>query len=581
MASTINAITTGAGGIVTTGDSSGNISLQSSGSTVLAATSSGVNVTGTFNVNGAPISVAGGASTVSQGTSLTLTSSSNRVQNVTLTAASLAVILPDATTLSAGGPTFTINNTGNYSFYVNANNGVGIFWLAPYQTLVLSLSDNSTAQGQWNTQYGRKTYGQYPYSSVDGTNALSTTIYNYADLQSLIIQQLTSTTMFLAWARGTSIYGVVATNTSGTLSYGTVTLIYNGSTTAATNFTGKMLSSTAGLVMVDVSTGSIAVPITISGTAITVGTSAAVFGSPQSGLVITGIAVMSSTIALVTHYNSSSVLLAKTITHNGASAPTLGTASVNITISNATINCPVVPLTATTAQIWYPTTSTTTISTRIVTISGSSAPTLGTAITQTGNINNGSGYFAATAAAYSATETFINLNGQFISYSISGTTVTQQNSKLNLINDVAFRLINIQSNVQICSFTQISSGIYLSIDTVFNNVAASAGFISKYNYITGDNLYPIGSNEISYLSTYYPAGITLCASNNISVIPSTLFTSPSASINSSSTPIPFAANGGIQMFSGSSTTGMIVGMGITTVSGTFALVPIAQVFTIL
>ena len=53
MASTINAITTGAGGIVTTGDSSGNISLQSNGTTVLATTSSGVAVTGTLTVNGA------------------------------------------------------------------------------------------------------------------------------------------------------------------------------------------------------------------------------------------------------------------------------------------------------------------------------------------------------------------------------------------------------------------------------------------------------------------------------------------------------------------------------------------------
>ena len=55
---------------------------------------------------------AGGASTVSQGTSLTLTSASNRVQNVTLTAGSLSVTLPDATTLSAGGPTFFIINGG-------------------------------------------------------------------------------------------------------------------------------------------------------------------------------------------------------------------------------------------------------------------------------------------------------------------------------------------------------------------------------------------------------------------------------------------------------------------------------------
>ena len=52
MASTINAITTGAGGIVTSGDSSGDISLQSNGSTVLATTSTGVAVTGVLSASG-------------------------------------------------------------------------------------------------------------------------------------------------------------------------------------------------------------------------------------------------------------------------------------------------------------------------------------------------------------------------------------------------------------------------------------------------------------------------------------------------------------------------------------------------
>ena len=42
MASTINAITTGAGGIVTTGDSSGQIALQSNGTTIATFTTSGV-----------------------------------------------------------------------------------------------------------------------------------------------------------------------------------------------------------------------------------------------------------------------------------------------------------------------------------------------------------------------------------------------------------------------------------------------------------------------------------------------------------------------------------------------------------
>jgi hypothetical protein len=46
MASSINAITTGVGGIVSTGDNSGDLNIQSGGSTKIAVTSSGVTVTG-------------------------------------------------------------------------------------------------------------------------------------------------------------------------------------------------------------------------------------------------------------------------------------------------------------------------------------------------------------------------------------------------------------------------------------------------------------------------------------------------------------------------------------------------------
>ena len=44
MASTINAITTGAGGIVTTGDSTGNIALQNNGTTIATTSSTGLTI---------------------------------------------------------------------------------------------------------------------------------------------------------------------------------------------------------------------------------------------------------------------------------------------------------------------------------------------------------------------------------------------------------------------------------------------------------------------------------------------------------------------------------------------------------
>jgi len=52
MASSINASTSGAGGLITTADNTGNLNIQSGGSTVLALTSSGTTVTGTGSYSG-------------------------------------------------------------------------------------------------------------------------------------------------------------------------------------------------------------------------------------------------------------------------------------------------------------------------------------------------------------------------------------------------------------------------------------------------------------------------------------------------------------------------------------------------
>ena len=53
MASSINASTSGGGGIITTADSSGNLDIQSGGSTVVAVTATGATVTGTLAATGA------------------------------------------------------------------------------------------------------------------------------------------------------------------------------------------------------------------------------------------------------------------------------------------------------------------------------------------------------------------------------------------------------------------------------------------------------------------------------------------------------------------------------------------------
>lgn len=53
MASTINALTSGGGGLTMVGDATGNLDIQSGGSTVVAVTSTGASVTGTLAATGA------------------------------------------------------------------------------------------------------------------------------------------------------------------------------------------------------------------------------------------------------------------------------------------------------------------------------------------------------------------------------------------------------------------------------------------------------------------------------------------------------------------------------------------------
>jgi hypothetical protein len=75
MASTIAAITTGTGGVVTTADSSGNLSLLSGATTVVAVTSAGATVTGALAATGA----------VTASTTLAVTGASTFTGAVTLT----------------------------------------------------------------------------------------------------------------------------------------------------------------------------------------------------------------------------------------------------------------------------------------------------------------------------------------------------------------------------------------------------------------------------------------------------------------------------------------------------------------
>ena len=535
----------------------------------------------------ASLSVSGGSTTTSSAVDITLTSSSNRVQNIAMTVVKKSVILPDATTLTAGGPTFIINNTGNVAFYVKANGGGIIYFLAPKQSLQLSVTDITTAQGLWATQYGNKQFLQYEPSQPDGTNTLGA--YNFRNQTLIQALPLTSTTMLLVFGRSNgSIYGVVATNSSGTLSYGTVAQIYNGATNAAVSFIAVGLSSTAAMLTVDYGTTTLAVGITVSGTTVSGSTASATFGVGQVNVYGTtwtalDMVAMSATEALLVYTLSGTTIATRNLIHNGASAPTLGTASTAITVAGYAVDRPatcMTPVTSTTAQLFYMTTNNSVMSTRIVTISGSSAPTLGTAITMTWPVNQTTGL--SFAGTYSSTETwwYMSANSNIaaspypitVSFTISGTTITIQKAKRYYSTTLG--MLGMGYNV-----SKIDANNYIAFDYNF-------GFLNKYTYTSGDTILSTGSNEQSVMSSSYIAGasgLPYFAVAYIAVPFGNQYTSTSLGMDITSTVLPSVATG-IQMFSGSTTTAIAVGSGAiasSTTNFTNNSIALAQVITIL
>jgi len=116
MTTLINASTSA--GLVQTADTSGNLSLQSGGTTILALTSAGATVTGTMTVGSLPITPAEGTWTPidSSGASLSLTSALGKYKKVgSIVWFSFQCAYPataSGASATIGGLPFTSANTG-------------------------------------------------------------------------------------------------------------------------------------------------------------------------------------------------------------------------------------------------------------------------------------------------------------------------------------------------------------------------------------------------------------------------------------------------------------------------------------
>ena len=125
MASTINALTSGGGGLTMVGDATGNLDIQSGGSTVVAVTSTGATVTGTLAATGASTFTGTGkfATTIGVGNATPAASGSGITFPASQSASSDANTLDDyeegtfTPTLAGGfssGPTSYAYRDGSY-----------------------------------------------------------------------------------------------------------------------------------------------------------------------------------------------------------------------------------------------------------------------------------------------------------------------------------------------------------------------------------------------------------------------------------------------------------------------------------
>lgn len=126
----------------------------------------------------------GGATEVSSAVDVTLTTSSNKLQDVAMTATEKNVILPDALTVGEGFPVFAIRNKGLYPFGIKKNGGAFLGRLNPGQSLVLGCADNSTSEGVWSN-FGQNIENVYRGNTSEVINAV--------DSREIAVTMLTTT----------------------------------------------------------------------------------------------------------------------------------------------------------------------------------------------------------------------------------------------------------------------------------------------------------------------------------------------------------------------------------------------------
>jgi len=426
----------------------------------------------------APPSANGGATTTSSAVNITLTAASNRVQVVTMTGFGLTVNLPNATTLTAGGPLYVIRNAGLNAFLVADNAGGTRAFVGANQIAVFYCSDISTAAGVWVV--GNENYNGSPLADIFAGLILSV---NAVDSANPTITMLTSTKAICAYRREstTFINSVILDVSGSTITAGTV-FVVNAVSSSTPTIT--MLTSTKAICAYRGGSNFLnSVILDISGSTITRGTILAVNAVNSSNPTIT---MLTSTKAICAYRDDSTTFITSVILDVSGSTITAGTIlAVNAVDSS---NPSITMLTSTKAICAYQNSGTGSINSVILDVSGSTI-TRGTILavnavtSQTPTITTLTSTKAICAYRAGVT-TFINS----VILDVSGSTITAGTILVvTAVDSLNPTITMLTSTKAICAYVNNSTTFINSVILDVSGSTVTAGNILAVNAVSSSN----------------------------------------------------------------------------------------------
>jgi hypothetical protein len=210
MASSLNAATSGGGGVIVTSDASGDLNIQSGGSTVVAVTSAGVAVTGTLSSSGASTFTGTGkfATTIGVGNATPAASGSGITFPATQSASSDANTLDDyeegTWTPAVGAQTGSVTSYTSSATYTKVGRLVNLY-------VTVSLVNVGTASDRLiisNSPFvtsGASSISNQPATILreSASTGVGYLVYQQATTNQIAVQTLLTNTG-ITWSNGTT-----------------------------------------------------------------------------------------------------------------------------------------------------------------------------------------------------------------------------------------------------------------------------------------------------------------------------------------------------------------------------------------